>query len=483
MNEKRADLFTDWFGQTVQINDCDPALYIINYFFDRFEFNTEQKLWYSWIFGTTYQFPTTYVIWNEFPDFELVGVERLKEWNDFHYRQLRYQVDTKWNKGHLPEMFASYKNWVGNQSQQSKIDSLLTGDEFVDFEVMWKESKSWHKFGRYMAWFYLQTIKHCCGVKITPKDLRLEDYTGSRSHRNGLCFALGWDKLVDNRLNQEQLRDFNNGSEYLMAETKKKYPNLKGKLDYFAMETALCSFKKLFRVKEGRYLGYYLDRQAEEIKKVEQDGWIGINWNPLWEARKECIKSQYLTGKIDKEKMKLFLAANPMEQIKHLTMIGGLPITGKTTLMRSIRKALGKYDENTFGLFHYEEYPNHIIAGIYNGDTFDGTDKLSMAVIGDAIKFLKSNNKTVLLEGDRLFNQSFIQKTIDIGYNTKLVICQVNSLDELFARYKKRGQMQNMSFIKGRQTKISNIRDNFPVENLDTTSPVGPDVIEQLIKI
>ena len=454
---------------------------MINYFFDRFEFNQEQRYWYCWLYGTTYHFPTTYVIWNEFPDMELVGIDRLKDWNDKNYKRLRYQVDTKWNKGHLPEQFISYKNWVGNQSQHEKIQSLLTGEPNADFEIMWKESKSWFKFGRYMAWFYLQVLKHCAAVNIEPQTLMLEDYAGSRSHRNGLCYALGENDLINQKLNPQQLKDFTISSEQILKETKKKYPKLKNKLDYFAMETCLCSFKKLFRISRGRYLGYYHDRQAEEIQQVEQDGWIGINWKPLWEAREESIQKQYLTNKIDTEKMKLFLQKNPLENQKQLHIIGGLPVSGKTTLMRSIREILGEPITKQFNLLRYEEYPNHIILGIYNGEMFDGTDKLSMAVMEDAISFLKDNKKKVLVEGDRLFSKKFLNGAIKLGYDVKISICKVDSFQEILNRYKKRGQMQSMSFIKGRQTKIENITGEFPSEMINTMQPIPKKKVQAFL--
>jgi hypothetical protein len=59
--------------------------------------------------------------------------------------------------------------------------------------------------------------------------------------------------------------------------------------DFYDMETCLCSFKKIFRDYEGRYLGYYLDRQAEEISRVQNDGWVGVNWDVYWQARRETI--------------------------------------------------------------------------------------------------------------------------------------------------------------------------------------------------
>jgi len=481
LDDKRIDQFIEWFGQSVKNDDCDPALYMINYFFDRFEFNLEQKYWYCWLFGTTYQFPTTYVIWNEFPDFHLVGVDRLKEWNDKNYKRLRYQVDTKWNKGHLPSQFLSYQNWVGTSTQHEKIQSFLTGHPTEDFTAMWNEAKSWHKFGRYTTWFYLQTLKQCCNIPINSPTLLLDDYEGSKSHRNGLCLALGEDEKVNTRLSDYDLIEFQRMAGNILEETQSRYPNLKKKLDYFAMETCLCSFKKLFRTTRGRYMGYYHDRQAEEIKQAEGDGWIGINWEPLWQAREETVNKQYLKGFIDKEKMKLYLQENPVKKTKQLTLIGGLPATGKTTLMKQIRTKLGKtFTRKEHGLLRYEDYLHHVVLGIYDDTTFAGTDKLSMAVMKDTTSFLQTNAKKVLVEGDRLFNKKFIDAATSLGYNVNIAICTVTDFNELLKRYQQRGKMQSESFIKGRNTKIINIISEYPHQIINTNKPLSAKSIMPL---
>jgi len=140
-------------------------------------------------------------------------------------------------------------------------------------------------------------------LPIEPSSLMLEDFDGSRSHRNGLCMALGLDDWYDQKLTIEQLAYLDAQSYLILEEVKKEFPNT----DYFDMETCLCSFKKLFRVKHGRYLGYYLDRQAEEIKQCESDGWYGIDWQPMWDARKEILNSKLLTNKIDNSKMDLYI--------------------------------------------------------------------------------------------------------------------------------------------------------------------------------
>jgi len=305
--DNRKEAFINWFGWSLELEDCDSALYMTNYFFDRFEYNREQKYWLAWLYGTTYHFPTAYLIWNEFPDMELVGLDRLREWNNNNYDRLRYQTDTKWNKGHLAEQFESYKEWVGDKTQHERFQEFVTDDPHQTFYNLWEVANSWHKFGRYTSWFYLQTLKQCVGVPLDIDSLWLHDYSGSRSHRNGLCYALGHDEWVNEKLSPDKIDWMENSAKELLQETKAKFPAVSEKADFFAMETCLCSFKKLFRKRDGRYLGYYLDRQAEEIKKVEQDGWVGIDWNPMWQAREETLRKKYLTNSISKGKMEIFL--------------------------------------------------------------------------------------------------------------------------------------------------------------------------------
>ena len=245
----RVETFIDWFGRSLEIEDCDSALFMTNYFFDRFEYNTEQRLWITWIYGTTYYWPTAYVVWNEFPDMDLVGIDRLSDWNNRNYDRLRYQTDTKWNKGHLAEQFASYKEFVGDRSQWSALTQGFVGDPVKDFYTLWETVNAWHKFGRYTSWFYIQTLKQCCNIPVDVDSLWLRDYSGSRSHRNGLCYAVGKDEWIDRKLDEQQINSLESIAREMLEETKLKFPHVADKADFFAMETCLCSFKKLFRVR------------------------------------------------------------------------------------------------------------------------------------------------------------------------------------------------------------------------------------------
>lgn len=142
--------------------------------------------------------------------------------------------------------------------------------------------------------------------------------------------------------------------------------------------------------------------------------------------------------------------------------IGGEPGSGKTTLMKQIINHYGvepKYD--AFKLVPYLQKENIYVLGKYEeGEVFSGTDRMSMAVQPEAVKFLASvpSDSVVLFEGDRLFTASFLEHCLD-NYDLKIVyLSTTKQIRE--ERYKERGSNQNETWLQGRETKISNIMSN-----------------------
>jgi hypothetical protein len=315
LKENRREAFIRWYAWSLQYNDCDPAVWATNYLNDRYEHNDEERIWLAWLYGNTYQLPTAWVLKNEFPDYELADLGRITDWNSKNYKRLRYQTDTKWNKGHLPVMFESYQKFIGNGTQRAKLESYYGDNESQNFDALWVVLKTnLHKFGRYSTWFYLQHLKHTAGIICDPTSLMLDDYDGSRSHRNGLLLAIGRDDDIDKKLNASEYATLESIGSGIRSEMKDRFPSLASQVDYFTMETCLCSFKKIFRQKHGRYLSYYLDRQAEEIQVAEGDGWTGIEWDVLWDARNEIIDLRLDRKQgIIKERFGDFLATGKMD--------------------------------------------------------------------------------------------------------------------------------------------------------------------------
>ena len=187
-------------------------------------------------------------------------------------------------------MYESYHSWLDGRLQQEALVD--------DFNYLWHEiQEKWFKFGRYSAYFYLQTLKETCGYSFDAPSLFLSDYSGSRSHRNGLIIGSKRYDWIDVRLDKGQYDWLESLGEEIRQEVG---------CSRFQLETMLCSYKKLARQRDSRYIGYYTDRQAEEIRKTSSDGWHGIDWSPWWDARIELDLSGHAYMKEQKQ-LNLFL--------------------------------------------------------------------------------------------------------------------------------------------------------------------------------
>lgn len=96
--------------------------------------------------------------------------------------------------------------------------------------------------------------------------------------------------------------------------------------------------------------------------------------------------------------------------MKAILIIGNCGV-GKTYTMQKMIQKLKCNQAVKLGLVNMHKSDKVAILGKYVGDTFDGSDKLSMSVATDFPKlktWAKENEMTLLCEGDRFSNRSFI---------------------------------------------------------------------------
>jgi broad-specificity NMP kinase len=150
--------------------------------------------------------------------------------------------------------------------------------------------------------------------------------------------------------------------------------------------------------------------------------------------------------------------------MRKIIAIGGQPGTGKTTL---VRKFMQDKDWKIWGDVKlisamYNERNDLYVLGKYNhGEVFAGTDRLSMAVQPEIERWLQGVKSNILFEGDRIFNQSFLEYAMTLP-ETDLQIVYIKAPKNILEqRYKERGSNQSEVFLKGRETKYNNILSNF----------------------
>jgi len=133
---------------------------------------------------------------------------------------------------------------------------------------------------------------------------------------------------------------------------------------------------------------------------------------------------------------------------------------GKTTIVKQFFQNFSGWRNFKFKKLygHYNEELNLVILGKYiSGEIFSGTDKLSMAVQPDFEEFIDKDKPpfNIMFEGDRLFNVKTLKKAQE---KMKLQVYIVES-DFTKQRHLERNDSQSEKFIKGRMTKLSNIKN------------------------
>lgn len=152
--------------------------------------------------------------------------------------------------------------------------------------------------------------------------------------------------------------------------------------------------------------------------------------------------------------------------------IGGEPASGKSTLIQGILRRLEARSKGAsfgFGLVRGTYYGKDdvFVLGVYSDqERFGGTDRLSMAVQPDAIKFLvhvlgKYPRPTILFEGDRLFNASFLKAVTSLGEGVRTAFWILKTdREELDRRRHERRDTQTSTFKRSRATKYYNLLEN-----------------------
>lgn len=163
------------------------------------------------------------------------------------------------------------------------------------------------------------------------------------------------------------------------------------------------------------------------------------------------------------DKITFVKTTRPMKTRK-LIAVGGQPGTGKTTLFRKFMEGkewLEVEPAKLITAMYNVERDLYILGKYHEGETFAGTDRLSMAVQPAVQQWIQSHNCNVLFEGDRIFNQSFLEFAMGLPMTDLQVIYLKAPKDLLEQRYKDRGSDQSEQFLRGRETKYSNLLSNF----------------------
>jgi hypothetical protein len=257
--------FITYFKESQKQKDIDPANDCLVYLCGRFELTMEQRYWLAFLYSTCYCGATVYYMYNEFPDYYTVDVNRLEKWWKENKHKLIFQTDRlriKTTNQFVPT-FLSYKKFIGEGTQQERFYKLKTPSVVNNYRNAYKEVGTIRNVGRFTLFIYLEMLNLLTDFKCVPDTI---DWKYADNCRKGMELAMGYEynDLFD--------RDIKNLSKKL-------------KSNIFAVETVLCAYYKYH--KGQRYVGYYKERQLKEINKMAANVPDGVYWNALYQFRKE----------------------------------------------------------------------------------------------------------------------------------------------------------------------------------------------------
>lgn len=166
--------------------------------------------------------------------------------------------------------------------------------------------------------------------------------------------------------------------------------------------------------------------------------------------------------------------------------IAGVPASGKSTMFKRVREQLfGDATEFKEGKVRGLQTTDghYIMLGVFDGTTFEGTDKLSMTVIDDAIAYVKKLSASreryvIFVEGDRLFNYRFLSET-----RALLLLLDANEI-VLKNRHIARGDMQTDTFLRSRRSKVENFISKYKAQRIwNNTLQDQEHILNFIIKV
>jgi hypothetical protein len=293
--ENRKEMFFRWFNWRLEGKNIDHYMWNLAYMKTAKSptgkpMTRKEKLWYSYLFGTTYQSSMAWTFYWHFPDPTKVSMTELDKWNRETMPLQKFATDTRYNKGHVVKMWKSFLDWVekrGHGDVEAAFDWALVDDETESFHRMTEEIRSLHKFGRMTGWLFAQCLYECADLPIKPDTMYTDD-PGNVSVWNGTCYFQAREhmtvgkppKFAGYKPTPQDRASFKSFEQELMAQARDKIAD-QTFLSYFTLETHLCQFKKLNVGFDypGQNVGDAVNRY-HELKAL----WPNVDYSAMAEA-------------------------------------------------------------------------------------------------------------------------------------------------------------------------------------------------------
>lgn len=242
--ENRIEMCLRSYGWRMKHRDVDHHTYNEAYM-NQGSMSDEQRIYFSMLFGITYQSSMAWVIWSHFPDIEKINWKTLEDWNNENYARQHFSKDTKYNKGKFIPILKDIHEKV--LEKHGTLRSWI--NTFQDFDHALKEVMTIYRIGRMSGWLTTQAFyEQCAGMShIVPKNMLATD-PSNWSVRSGLVYIYNKPELMDldskKKYSSDDLK-WIESREQEFIESCAEFVLPTDMSSPFTLETHLCQYKKM----------------------------------------------------------------------------------------------------------------------------------------------------------------------------------------------------------------------------------------------
>jgi hypothetical protein len=227
-----------------------------------YSWDQETALWFGFLNSLTQNPLTSLLFFEQLPE-PPKDTAKFEEWFNSNWGKLPFDTDRLKNKRNTVKAIQSYVAALAGYSSQ--YDMLNK-----PFDDLWKfTTDNFYSWGRLSAWSGNEFL-HIMGAPGVPNTLLFDDFSGSRSHRNGALFLRGDDHLVfDKRIDNGFDGKYTNFKELCSTLQQEAEDVIKAHPtgDMYTYESQCCQYKNTFFGR--RYPGVYVSMLVERLKKHE----------------------------------------------------------------------------------------------------------------------------------------------------------------------------------------------------------------------
>lgn len=253
-------------------------------------------VWWVLLYSSCYCVASACVMYKEL-DFRSVTTEELERFWQEHKSKLIFQSDRRYIKN-MNQFCEIVEEFIKNSGRKPwrYISQFIGDNEEETYKSMYKEVNSWKYYGRFGTVLFLYNINKLLKVPMNSNEY---DWKNGSTTTEALFNAEYKDKRAEGFkknpiITQEDKEHLNSMLQKILKDLNKADPRRNWTI--LGVTSDMCSYRKMF--KSTRYLGYYVDRQQEEILQLQNNyPEYKEMWDNMWADRENGILDEYLGEK------------------------------------------------------------------------------------------------------------------------------------------------------------------------------------------